>query len=116
MIAYEIQLRYVIRDKIQSETNSVQDKIQSETNSVQDKIQSETKSKNFFYKQFFFCWGKIFYQEKGFFRKKFSDFVLDFQCTFFELSRTNRCLSSIDAYTYRNHNQNHNHSFNGKEH
>ena len=29
MIAYEIQLRYVIRDKIQSETNTVQDKIQS---------------------------------------------------------------------------------------
>ena len=30
MIAYEIQLQYVIRDKIQSETNSVRDKIQSE--------------------------------------------------------------------------------------
>ena len=30
MIAYEMQLRYVIRDKIQSEKNSVQDKIQLE--------------------------------------------------------------------------------------
>ena len=39
MIAYEIQLQYVIRDKIRSETKS-----------VQDKIQSETKSENFF------CW------------------------------------------------------------
>ena len=31
MIGYEIQLQYVIRDKIQSETNSVQDKIWSKT-------------------------------------------------------------------------------------
>ena len=43
MIAYEIQLRYVIRDKFSLRQNSVQDKIQSETNSVQDKIQSEKK-------------------------------------------------------------------------
>ena len=41
MIVYEIHLRYVIRDKIQSETNS-----------VRDKIQSKTKSENFF--PFFF--------------------------------------------------------------
>ena len=45
MIAYEIQLRYVIRDKIQSETKS-----SLRQNSVRDKklsprqIQSETKS------------------------------------------------------------------------
>ena len=49
MIAYEIQLWYVIRDKIQSETDS-----------VQDKIQSETKSENFFFVD------KIFFKEKFF--------------------------------------------------
>ena len=41
MNAYEIQLRYVIRDKIQSKTNSVQDKIQSET-----KFSLKKKKKN----------------------------------------------------------------------
>ena len=43
MIAYEMQLRYVILDRIQSETNS-----------VQDKIQSEKKSENFFLANKFF--------------------------------------------------------------
>ena len=38
MIAYEIQLRYVIGDKIQ-------DKIQSRQNPVRDKIQPEKKPK-----------------------------------------------------------------------
>ena len=45
MIAYEIQLRHVIRDKIQSERN---------LDSVQDKIQSEKKSENFFSDKIFF--------------------------------------------------------------
>ena len=43
MIIYEIQLRYLIRDKIQSETNSVQHKIQSEK-----KIEKFFSDKNFF--------------------------------------------------------------------
>ena len=47
MIAYEIQLRCVIRDKIQSKT----------------KIQSETKSENFFSEKFF-CQEKIFIGKK----------------------------------------------------
>ena len=38
MIAHEIQLQHVIRDKIQSKTNSVRDKIQSETKFNQKKI------------------------------------------------------------------------------
>ena len=56
MIEYEIQLRYVIRDKIQSE-------------SVPDKIQSKTK----------FSLRKIqeFYQKKKLLEKKFSDFFSD---------------------------------------
>ena len=75
----KLQLRYVIRDKIQSETNSVQDKIQAETNTVRDKIQS---------KKIFLTIGK-----------KFSDcilswteFVMDFQCTFLS------CLGPFNAY------------------
>ena len=56
MIAYEKQLWYVIRAKIQSETKS-------------DK--------------------KNFIGKKIFVRKKFLDFVSDFQCAFYELSRTN---------------------------
>ena len=47
MTAYEIQLRYVIRDKIQSETNSARDKI----------------------REFFF------YRKNNFVRKKLADFV-----------------------------------------
>ena len=65
MIACEIQLRYVIRDKIR------------------DKIQYKTKSSP---RQFFF-----FVRKKNFVRKKIvsdlvSDVVSDFHCTFFELS------------------------------
>ena len=68
MIAYEIQLRYVIRDKIRSETNSVKDKIWE-----------------FFYRKNIlgFCLGL--------------NFVSDFQCAFLELPRTNRCLSSLSG-------------------
>ena len=57
MIAYERQLRYVIQDKIQSETNSVRDKIQSETK--------------------FFVREKIFIRKKNLSEKKVSDFVSD---------------------------------------
>ena len=66
MIAYKIQLRCVIRDKIQSETNS-----------VRDKIQSDTKSQDIFSVNFFFGWKIIFIQKKNFVGKKFLDFVLD---------------------------------------
>ena len=38
MIAYEIQMRYVIRDKIQSETNSVKEKIQEKKILLKKKI------------------------------------------------------------------------------
>ena len=55
MIAYEISLRYVIRDKIQSEKKF-----------GPRHIQSETKSENFFI-------GKKILSKK----KKISDFVLD---------------------------------------
>ena len=55
MTAYEIQLRYVIRDKIQSE--SVQDKIQAKT----DKIQAETEEKKICQKKILgFCLGLNF--------------------------------------------------------
>ena len=73
MTAYEIQLQYVI----------------------QDKIQSETKPEIFFLTNFFLS-GKNFYQKKNV-RKKILrfclglNFVSDFQCAFFELSWTNRC-------------------------
>ena len=78
MIAYEIQLRCVIRDK----------------------IQSETKSDNFFSDKISFCWEKIFIGKNILLEKKILrfclglNFVLDFQCALFELSQTNRCLSS----------------------
>ena len=64
MIAYEIQLQYVIRDK----------------------IQSETKSQNFFLLEKRICQKK---KILGF--PLGLNFVSDFQCTF-ELSQTNRCL------------------------
>ena len=63
MSAYEIQLRYVIRDKIQSETNSARDKIQE------------------------IIFGQNFVRKKYFSEKRFGlglNFVSDFQCTFFE--------------------------------
>ena len=97
MIAYEIQLRYVIRDKIQSETNSVWDKFQSETDSVWDKIQSkqiQSKTK--------FSPKNISFPTIG---KKIltlnfvsdcilsqTEFVSDFQCTFLS------CLGPFNAY------------------
>ena len=55
MIASEIQLRYVIRDKIQSETKSSKTQ-----NSVRDKIQSEIK----FSLGISFCWKKNFVRKK----------------------------------------------------
>ena len=95
MIANEIQLRYIIRDKTQSETNS-----------VRDKSQSKKISENFFPAIFF--QRKFF--EKNFVRKKIlryflglnfvldcilsqTEFVSDTQCDF-SLS----CLRQIDAY------------------
>ena len=60
MIAYEIQLRYVIRDKIQAKT-----KFSLRQNSVQDKIQSETKSeKNTFLLEKKYCKKKISSEKK----------------------------------------------------
>ena len=101
MIAYEIQLRYVIRDKIQSETkfslNQSETKFSLRQNSVQDKIQSQTKSEIFFFRQNFLCQEKIIYQKKKICWKKFSfclglNFVSDFQCAFLS------CFGQIDAY------------------
>ena len=68
MIAYEIQLQYVIRDKIQCETKT----------SVQDEIQSETKSEK-----------KNFLSVKNFVRKKLLQMLSRISS---ELSQTNRCL------------------------
>ena len=80
MIAYEMQLRFVIRDK----------------------IRSKTKSENFFSDNFFFFLsGKNIYWEKIFDGKKnsqilsWTEFSLRFPVHFFELS-----LTQIDAYHY----------------
>ena len=62
MITYEIQLRCVIRDKIQSET-----KFSLSQNPVEDKIREK-----------YFLLAKHFYWEKV-----VLDVVLDFQCVFF---------------------------------
>ena len=76
--------------------NPVQDKFSPRQNPVQDKIQSDTKSKNFFGAICFcFCQEKIVIRKKFCQKKKFSDFVSDFQCTVL-LS----CLGQIDAYHY----------------
>ena len=73
MIAYQIQLRYVIREKIQSETK----------NSVRNKIQSKTKSEK-----------NVFLLEKNFVRKtivrkKLSQTLSQISSVQSELSRTN---------------------------
>ena len=96
MIAYEVQLRYVIRDKIRGKIHSMT-KSSPRQNSVRDKfglrqIWSKTK---FSLRQN----PRIFFIEK-----QFSDFVLDRILSLIssvqsELSRTNRCLSSLsDTY------------------
>ena len=85
MITYEIQLRYVIRDKLSPRQNLVRDKFSARQNSVQDNTQE------------FFCWEKIFIRRKILLEKKFSDFVSDLQCALFELSRTNQYLSSLSG-------------------
>ena len=75
MIAYEIELRYVIRDKIQSETKS-----STRQNSVRDKIQSKTKfslRKNWEKK---FCW-----------KKNLSGTLSQISSVQSKLSWTNRC-------------------------
>ena len=79
MIAYEIQLRYVIRDKIQSETKFLKKK----------KI-IEKKS----------CWGKSSWTEFCLILNFILVQILSWiSSAFFELSRTNRCLSSLsDIY------------------
>ena len=77
MIAYEIQLRYVISDKIQSETNSVQDKIQSEKKSSLRKNRAKI----------LFSWKKIFV------KKYFSQTLSRISSVQSELSWTNQCLS-----------------------
>ena len=93
MIAYEIKLRYVIRDKIQSKTKS-----SLRQNSVQDKIQSKTKSENFFHQKKNFCWGNFVRIENSQILS-WTEFCLRFPVRFFhELSGTNRCLSLSDTY------------------
>ena len=77
MIAYEIQLWYVIRDKIQSETNSFRDKIQSKAKFSQEK----NFEKN--------------YWKKNFVGKKLSDM----SC----LGQIDAC-HHLAVYTYRNEN------------
>ena len=119
---YEIQLRYVIRDKIQSETKLspkqlwyvIWDKIQSETNSVQDKTQTKTKlrprqiqSKTKFSREKILL-EKNFTRKKNLFEKilgyflrlnfvlncilSWTEIVSDFQCAFLS------CLGQISAY------------------
>ena len=82
MIAYKIQLRYVVRDKIR-------DKIQSETKFSVRKIRE-----------------KDFLSEKKFVSKKIVGKNLSQTLSWIstaqsELSRTNRCLSSLIG-THRN--------------
>ena len=72
MIAYEKQLRYVIRDKIR------------------DKIQSEKKSKKKIFCQKKFCWKKLL-------EKNLSQMLSQISSAQSELSRTNRCLSSLSG-------------------
>ena len=69
MIAYEIQLRYVIRDKIQSETKS--------------------EKKNF-------CQKKDFVKKK-LSEKNLSHTLSQITSVQSELSRTNRCLLSLSG-------------------
>ena len=84
MIAYEIQLRYVIRDKIQSKTNSVQNKIQSKKILSGKKICQKKNSWIFSWTGF--CLGLHFV----------SDWIcLEFPVHF--LSQTNGCLSSLSG-------------------
>ena len=86
MIAYEIQLRHVIRDKIQSET-----KFSQRQNPVQDKFQSEKKSKkNFFTK-------KIFVRKKILSETNLSQTLSQISSAQSELSQTNQCLSSLSS-------------------
>ena len=80
MIAYEIQLRYVIWDKIQSETKF-----------------SPRQNPRFFFLTIFFVCKRIFIGKKLLVFCFGLNFVSDFQCTFFELSGTNRCLSSLSG-------------------
>ena len=84
MIPYEIQLRYVIRDKIQSETNSVQEKIQSGGKFCQ--------KKNFIGKKILRYFPGLNFVSDCILSQ--TEFVSDFQCTFLS------CLRQIDAYHY----------------
>ena len=74
MIAYEVQLQYVIWDKIQFETK----------NSVRDKIQEKH----------FLLEKKIVQKKKKLPEKKMLSWISSAQS---ELSRTNRCLSSLSG-------------------
>ena len=96
----QLQLRYVIRDKIQSETkfslrqNSVRNKIQS------DKKNSQKKKILGFCLRLYLVLDQILSQTVFCLGLNFvSDCILS-QCVssaFFELSRTNQCLSSLSA-------------------
>ena len=78
MIAYEIQLRYVIRDKIQSETNSVRDKIGE--NIIAEKFCRKKNSQIFF-----LDWILSLTLSQ-------TEFVLDFQCAFLFVSDTSMLI------------------------
>ena len=75
-------------------------------NSVQDKIFSPRQKLRILFQQNFFL-IKIVSNKKNFVKKKILrfclglNFVSDFQCFFFfELSRTNRCLSLLSGIVY----------------
>ena len=78
MIAYEIQLPYVIRDKIREKIQSKK-KFIPRQNPVQDKIQPKKKQ-------------KISLSEKNFVRKICLGHCLRFPVHYFS------CLGQIDAY------------------
>ena len=81
MIAYKIQLWYVIQDKIRDRIHS-ETKFSPRQKPVQDKIQSEKKSEK-----------KIFLSEKKFYQKK----NCLRHCLRFPVCKVS-CLGQIDAY------------------
>ena len=78
MIAYEIQLQYVIRDKIQSENFFLTIFFLLEKNFIGKKILSEKKNSRILSR---------------------TEFCLRFPVCFFELSRTNRCFTKRYIHT-----------------
>ena len=120
MIAKEIQMRYVIRDKIQCETkNSVQDKFLTKFFSGKKKKKKIVFLTNFFFQQKFFSHKIFFVRKKILWEKKFSlenkfcckknsrilsqtEFCLGFPVCFFYVVSEKSMLIITTRYTYRN--------------